>query len=59
MGRGIWVFRFEIDECKKISESPFPTKYGKFKILGYETLSHGKRDAPWNNCSAGWPSVLS
>jgi 3,4-dihydroxy 2-butanone 4-phosphate synthase/GTP cyclohydrolase II len=30
---------------KKISESSFPTKYGKFKILGYETLSHGKRTA--------------
>jgi 3,4-dihydroxy 2-butanone 4-phosphate synthase / GTP cyclohydrolase II len=27
----------------RVSESAFPTKYGKFKILGYETQSRGKR----------------
>jgi 3,4-dihydroxy 2-butanone 4-phosphate synthase/GTP cyclohydrolase II len=30
---------------KKLSESSFPTRYGKFKILGYETRSGGKRTA--------------
>jgi 3,4-dihydroxy 2-butanone 4-phosphate synthase / GTP cyclohydrolase II len=28
---------------KKVSESSLPTRYGKFRILGYETSSGGKR----------------
>lgn len=28
---------------KKVSESVFPTKYGRFRILGYETQTRGKR----------------
>ena len=27
----------------KVSESSFPTRYGKFRILGYETQNRGKR----------------
>jgi len=28
---------------RRTSESAFPTKYGKFRILGYETQAHGKK----------------
>ena len=27
----------------RVSESAFPTKYGKFRILGYETVTSGKK----------------
>jgi 3,4-dihydroxy 2-butanone 4-phosphate synthase/GTP cyclohydrolase II len=27
----------------RVSESAFPTKYGKFRILGYETVASGKK----------------
>ncbi|MCI0423842.1 MAG: GTP cyclohydrolase II [Acidobacteria bacterium] len=27
----------------RVSESAFPTKYGKFRILGYETTTHGRK----------------
>ena len=43
IGRAIWVFRLRSMSVKKLSESSFPTRYGKFKILGYETRSGGKR----------------
>ncbi len=28
---------------RRVSESDFPTRYGKFRILGYETLIQGKK----------------